>query len=217
MQPVPRDSCYIAWMRRIAWTALCLAAVLGGCAGRGGPELVTVPEGEYAAAFDAALEAVRDVGMPAELIDRRGGVVETEYRVAGTVLEPWRSDGSDFSTAIETTVNHERRKVRIEFTPVRFEEPAEGEALTGPDVFGERDEVVDLTTFTGRIEVRAWVQRERATAVGRRRGDWTRRSTTVAIDPDSGLGPTQFFWTPVERDLALEHKLLAAIERKVKR
>jgi hypothetical protein len=200
-------------MPRTVLPLLLLAAFAAGCAGSRGPDLVTISGSEYDLAFATAVDVVRGMGMPAELIDRRTGVLETEYRTAGTIVEPWRSDSSTLGGAIESTINHERRKARIEFTPVRFEERAAAEnQLTGPDLVGERVEVVDLTGYDGRIEVRAWVQIERSTAIGRRRGDWTRRSTTVAIDPNSGLGRAQTFWTPVTRDSALERRLLRQIE-----
>ena len=195
------------------WLVIVALASLAGCASPQGPEVVAISASDYDLAFDSALEALRGVGMHAELIDRRSGIVETEYRTAGTILEPWRTDSSTAAIAFESTVNHERRKARLEFTPVRFDEAPAAEApLTGPDLVGESIEVTDLTQYDGRIELRAWVHLERSTVVGRRRGDWTRRSSTMAIDPDSGLGPAQRFWTPVARDEELERRLLRDIQ-----
>jgi len=199
-----------------AFTLLIALMCAAGCASNRGPEVVTITASEYQLAFDSAMNAVREVGMPAELIDRRTGILETEYRNAGTMFEPWRSDSTTASSAFESTINHERRKVRIEFTPVQFtDQPGADELLTGPDFTGERIGVADLTTYDGRIEIRALVQLERSTVVGRRRGDWTRRSTTVTRDPDSGLDRSQTFWTPIARDEALERRLLREIEKAI--
>lgn len=197
---------------------LALVVVVTGCAGTRGPAVVAITGQEYDVAFDASIDVVRKVGMPAELIDRRTGILETEYRVAGTVLEPWRRDSTTLAGSIESTINHERRKARIEFVPVRFAgDPGANEPLAGPDLAGERFDVLDLTTYEGRIELRAWVQLERSTVVGRRRGEWSRRSVTMTIHPDAGLGPSQTFWTPVARDEALERALLREIERAIAR
>jgi len=199
--------------RLSACTLLAWIAMLSGCAGSRGPELLNIEADQYDLAFGCAIEAMRKAGLPVELQDRRNGLLESEFRTAGTILEPWRGDSSTVSGTIESTVNHERRKARIEFTPLRFDAEAErADVLTGPDLVAEQIELVDLTRYQGRIEVRAWVEVERSTVVGRRRGDWTRRSSTQAIHPDSGLGPTQTFWTPVNRDTALERRLLRAIE-----
>lgn len=202
--------------RLIALALVTTATLSAGCASTRGPEVVTIPATEYDVAFQSAIDAVRSVGMPADLLDRRNGIVETNYRTAGTTLEPWRPDSSTITGTIESSINHERRKARIEFTPVRFvDETNTADTLTGPDLVGEREDVVDLTRYDGRIEVRAWVQVERSTVVGKRVGTWSRRETSMTIDPDSGLGPAQTFWTPVTRDTALERRLLRAIEKAI--
>jgi hypothetical protein len=86
-------------------------------------------------------------------------------------------------------------------------------AQTGPDLLGIETRDLDLTAYDGDLELRVLVIVERAHAMGMRRSTWSRRSTTQAIidaPASSGDIPARF-WTPVSRDEAFEHRLLAAV------
>lgn len=194
-----------------------LAGILGGCAGSKGPELVTVPSSRYAEAFDAAVEAARKQGMPASLRDRRQGVIQTEPRFAGSLLEPWRTDNADLAQANENTLNFQRRRTRFEFVPLGYQAPlTDAEAgLIGPDVVAGNIPITDLTTFDGELELRAWVYVERAFEPGVRHDPWSRSLTTKYrnVDPEGTTEkPIGLIWTPVSRDRAYERRLLLAVE-----
>src|SRR5437667_5116632 len=75
--------------------------LISGCASPQGPDYLTIPASDYTAAFDAAMDAARIHGLPAVLRDRRAGVIETDPRIAGSVLEPWRTDNANFKQALE--------------------------------------------------------------------------------------------------------------------
>ncbi len=196
--------------------ALLICGVVSGCATSEGPAFLTIQAEAYADAFDAAVEAAAAAGLSPIVRDRRSGVIETEPRVAGSVLEPWRTDNASFAQAMENTIAFQRRRARFEFTPAGFRprEPAEA-SLTGPDLFAQHDAEVDLSRRAGPLELRVWVYVERAYSPGLRRSTWTRARTTrtriIPADDEQAL-PTRY-WTPVHRDEAYERRLLAAVER----
>ena len=88
---------------------LCLGGVLGGCQSTG-PKALEIPANRYDTAFDAAREAARQVGMPALLADRTGGIIESRPRLAGSVMEPWRVDNTG-SQWISSSLHKQRRRV----------------------------------------------------------------------------------------------------------
>ncbi len=196
--------------------ALLICAIVSGCATSQGPTFLTIQSEAYADAFDAAVEAAAVAGLSPTVRDRRSGVIETEPRIAGSVLEPWRNDNASFAHAMENTITFQRRRARFEFTPAGFRprEPAEA-PLTGPDLFAMDDAEVDLSRLAGPLELRVWVYVERAYSPGIRRSTWTRAKTTrtriVPAEDETAL-PTRF-WMPVRRDEAYERRLLAAVER----
>jgi hypothetical protein len=220
--------------------ALILAFALGlaGCAPASeGPELLVIPASLYARAFDAADAAVRDESMPPALRDRRSGVIETEPRVAGSVLEPWRTDNATSEQAWENTFSFQRRRVRVEFLPEGFD-PETSDELAGPDVVGLDSPLRDLTTHEGRIEVRVWAYLERSYTYGVRRSAWTSSGQRQARIFDAGVEvsttppPTDWerqhsiaeerrgairsaYWIPVSRDPAFERRVLAEIQRRM--
>ncbi|HAC10186.1 MAG TPA: hypothetical protein DCG14_11095 [Phycisphaerales bacterium] len=207
--------------RRLVVT-LFAAGLASGCT-TSGPDRLEFQSDRYDQAFDAAGEAVRKEGMPPVLTDRTGGVIEARPRLAGSVLEPWRIDNSDFEQWGANTLNKQRRRVRFEFLPVDFvpPEPQGGEALTGPPLPGSTEgelRLTDLETFDGRVELRVWVYVEREHRTGLRRGTWSRVGRTYAtnpmetISPDDGTTRSPGLWTPVGRDEAMERRLLAEVK-----
>lgn len=216
---------------RIARTGAALVAAVGAaagltaCAATEGPSVVTIPRDRYADAFQAALEVIRDEDMVTALRDRDGGVIETQPRRAAGVLEPWRTDNDSFAQAAENTLALRRRRVRIEFVSTDFAPPrVDPQApLEGPDLLGGASTPGELRApqgGTGPIEIRAWVTLDRADVPGLRRFTWTRRLTTVALDPRDPIDPREGVeassaWTPSERDEAMERRLLGAIEQRL--
>lgn len=181
-----------------------------------------ITSAQYDDAFAAAQEATRREGMPALLADRTGGVIESRPRLAGSVLEPWRVDHSSLDQFAASTLHKQRRRVRFEFLPVAFVPPeaSGGEELVGAPVPGSDEALVrttDLSSFDGPIEVRVWVWIEREQRSGLRRSTWTRAGKTYArnpletIAPDDGTTRSPGIWTPVERDVAMERRLLAEV------
>lgn len=206
-----------------------LASVIAtgcGTAPDGDPTALICPAGDYESCFDAVLAVSRDNGMPAVLRDRSGGVVETAPRISGSIFEPWRLDNASFDESIENTVSLQRRRARFEFVPADFVAPTLGDParLVGPPLPGSRrDDLMDMRTHEGPLEVRVWVYVERAFTPGVRSGSWTRSQTTYARDPlapgfDRQQGDVVIDfsrWTPVRRDPAYEQRLLQELTRRL--
>ena len=198
-----------------ALVVLLLCGLHGGCATSQGPDVLSIDSDSYSDAFDAAVEAVRVAGLPPTVRDRRSGLIETEPRFAGSVIEPWRNDNASFTQSIENTITFQRRRARFEFAPVLFQPDQPADApLTGPDLLGTQDAEVDLSRYIGALELRVWVYVERSYTPGLRRSTWTRAKTTrtrIVPAEDTEAPPAQF-WTPVHRDEAFERRLLAAVQ-----
>lgn len=190
------------------------AALLTGCAATGPDELIIEP-GEYETAFDAAVEATRRAGMPAVLRDRRGGVIETETRIAGSLAEPWRWDNASLGQSFENTANFQRRRAQFLFAPADAPPPPptiDPDAIMAePDYIGALTSPVDLTGYEGAIRLSCVVVVERNHRTGIRRSTWTRRqvSQTKLGGPDEDL-PTNN-WTASARDDNYARRLLARV------
>jgi hypothetical protein len=187
-------------------------------------DLFTIDRSEYVRAFDAAIAMTDDLGMPAEVEDRDGGILETRPRVSGSLIEPWNWANGSVGDATDATVAFLRRRVRIEFFPEGFRAslPGEGDALKGvrtpgsvpPDANG----AIDMRRYNGPIEVRVSVFIERAFTPGLQRSTWTLSQSSFYADALKArrIGPATAYdrsiWTPIERDREMERRLTAQLE-----
>lgn len=212
--------------RKSASLALLGLIIIGpGCghSQRSKPTSLALSPGEYEACFDEVILLARDSGMPAVLRDRAGGLVETAPRLCGSVFEPWRLDNASFGESIENTVSLQRRRARFEFVPADFSPspPSDPKILLGPPLPGsKRDDLQDIRTYEGPIEVRIWVYVERAFTPGVRSGTWSRSQTTFTRDPNApevrgGDVVDLSTWTPVRRDEPYEQRLLEALSARI--
>lgn len=199
------------------WLVAMLAVAAGGCA----PPVArsfAFERPDYDRVFDAALESVRQAGLQPVVADRELGVIETGPRTAGSILEPWRTDNDGLGDAMASTVNLQRRRARFEFVPEGFaapeprtDRPSPGPAIAGSDRAEDR---FDLVTFTGRIEVRAWVFVDRAFKPYQSFGRWTLGETRYATNPEDKRNPDDpataisTEWTPIGRDVPYEERLM---------
>lgn len=207
--------------RLVLGLAVALVGLTTGCAAPS-VDRIEIRGDQYDEAFAAAQEATRQEGMPPLLADRTGGVIESRPRLAGSVLEPWRVDHGSMEQFAASTLHKQRRRVRFEFLPVAFVPPAAsgGEPLVGAPVPGSEEDLTrttDLANFDGPIEVRIWVWIEREQRSGLRRSTWTRAGKAYTtnpletIEPGDGTTRSPGVWTPVERDVTMEQRLLAEV------
>ena len=205
---------------RAAMLPLIVSAIpfLSACAKPTGPTVLTIPSSGYDDAFDAAVEAARKQGLNAALRDRRAGIIETESRFAGSLLEPWRTDNSGWNQSVENTLNFQRRRARFEFVPagtqplVARSGPTD---LPGPNVITGDAERQDLTSFNGNLELRVWVYMERGYHRGVKRNTWSNSANTnykIIQPPDQPPVPSGTTWTPISRDEDYERRLLSMIQ-----
>lgn len=202
--------------------ALVACAALAACSSKG-PTVLTIDRASYPKAFEAAVSTVREAGMVTALRDREGGVIETQPRRAGTLIEPWRVDNSGVAQASENTVDLLRRRVRFEFVSTDFAPTVVDPAgpLHGPDLLGERGSIErGPLAGTAPIEVRALVFVEQGFTPGFRRMPWSRRMTTLSIDPEYPIDPAEgvlssSIWTPIGRDEPYERRLMAELQRRL--
>ena len=179
--------------------------------------------GSYPQAFDAAIAAARDHGFNAIVVDRTTGIIETDTRHAGTLLEPWRLDNDSIDQAAANTLVSTRRRVRVEFTPAGWSPPplaAEG-TLQGASLPGSRSDLerFDLQSWTGPIEARVWVYLEKSAAPGIELSSYSgtlssRYEETRGEAPSAPAdGSTRFrsVWNPSGRDEAYERTIGLAI------
>lgn len=200
----------------LALTALPLAA----CHTMEGEASMQLPAADYPRTFRACIEAGREQGMPPLLADRGNGIIETEPRDIGSLLEPWRTDHSGFEQVAQATLQFERRRVRFVFMPVGWEpEAIDGTSdFTGAAQPGSPQDTArfDLETWQGPVELRARVFVERNFTPGIRPSTWSGTLVTVTKEPPppaarDGTDRTPTLWTPIGRDEAAERTLLSRV------
>jgi hypothetical protein len=158
--------------------------------------------------------------------DRSLGVIETDARAAGSLLEPWRTDNASMQESVAHTVNFERRRARFEFVPEPFElpvpqpsAPSAGAALPGSERAEGR---VDLVAWKGPIQMRTWVMLDREFIPNQQIGRWTLGESRTSQDPTQARDPkdtstrTPGQWTPIGRDVQYERRLTEGVLRIVR-
>ena len=194
---------------------LTLFTFLAGCSVHQGPDVVFVTSDEYETAFNAAIDVASSSGLKPAFVDRRGGIIETNPAVAGSVVEPWKKGASSPRQTLENTLSLQRRTARFEFRPINMStEPNTKEGrLEGPDLLATTGQ--DLTHYNGQLELRVWVYVDRHFTQGVRRGTWSLNSETVSTvlpAKEPWEQSRSRFWAPVSRDVSAERTILSAIE-----
>ena len=205
----------------------CVAA-LAGCLATDGQRTLTVASSQYPAAFDAAIAAARDQGFKAVVVDRTTGIVETDARHAGTLLEPWRVDNDGLGQAAANTLVKTRRRVRIEFTPQGWTPPplAVDGTLKGPALPGSTSDLArfDLQAWSGEVDMQVWVFLEQSSEPGVNLSSYSARleSRKPEVRGDGqtptapgGAPPPAAVWNPVGRDEAYERAIGSAIAKAI--
>ncbi|MGA0172514.1 MAG: hypothetical protein ACO3NL_02575 [Phycisphaerales bacterium] len=202
--------------------AVCLAAFgvatgLVACQSPPTPhDHLVVPPDRYSEAFDAAVAAARDIGLPPAVRDRSAGLIETQAKVAGSLFEPWLFGEESLDQAAENTILFQRRRARIEFTIPSKPLPGirdASEPLPGATLPGRASlDPLDVTAADEPLEVRVKVFVERAFVPGLKPSSYSRTLNTKYTDP---LRPERETWTPVGRDAAWEARILADLGKRM--
>jgi hypothetical protein len=199
-------------------TTLLSGVLLCGCASVPQDVSTSIPASNYASTFEAAKATLRDYRFVIERVDARAGVITTRSKPTAGLITPWDKEQSTTRQELEELINQEVRTVRVEFVPVAAQA---GEPATSPRkaTLTPADEAVgdliDLRDGSQDLQCRVVVAVERLHRPGRLLSTKTIRGTRNYEDPElnrRGLAPLSA--EPLGRDVALEQRLIEAIQKR---
>ena len=150
---------------------------------------IFVPSGNFETVWEQTVDVVHDYRFPIRRENKLDGIIETDYKVGASLLEPWHRDSVGFDSRLEGTLQSIRRRMFISITPVD-----EG-FLVSVEAFQEIEDVVSLPTNTAgsaTFQDNSPLQRDLTRVVGQAR--------------PSG-------WVPQGRDIRLEQAMLLRLKR----
>lgn len=159
------------------------------------------PKGQYASAFDAAVETLRDLRFPIDRVDAAAGVITTSSKQSSGLASPWDLEQSTPTQEVEDLLALHTRHVRITFESAAPLSGANANEFNAGPVRGRVEAVVD------RRYVRGW----RLSSAAVLQSDFT--TDTVA----ASRGQPQQFDAPLSRDERLEARLASRIRQRLGR
>ena len=187
-----------------------LAAGLGGCAAREEPATFGVAQGDYDRAFVATREVLRDVNFEIERVDATRGVITTKARPDAGFFTPWTGYQLDAASAVEGSLNQQRRRVRVTFIPVADEAAYVGGGGDQDRIGSQLDEVASRGPWTAYVDVGV----TRMQTSGLRPPPRAVLMSSVTIDPiEQSQGVATIYEVPVSQDAAMA----AAITRRIRK
>lgn len=190
-----------------------------GCAGSGRPEF-RVAADDYTLTFDAARDVLADYRFMLSRVDARAGVITTTPKTTGGLFTPWDTEQSKLSQEWEDTLNKQRRRVEITFTPAAAA-PADPAADAGVIADARRTEIAisgarplatDLIETPQETVARVVVVVERIHTYGVRPNTRSVYLTTGTTDPT--LPFPSSFEEAISDDPPLAERLARQIERR---
>lgn len=166
---------------------LLLLALLSGCATPQSAFVsnpMFVPANSQHAAWERTVDVLHEFHFPIARENRLDGVIETDYRVGSSLLEPWHRDSVGFTNRLESTLQSIRRRVKIDLTPV------DGGYLVGVEAIKEKEDLVGVAENT-------------AGAATFRKNTPLERNLSVVVGQSSPSG-----WINLGRDTDLEQAIL---------
>jgi len=183
------------WKRFIAMVVLGMASGLVGC-----QKQITqidsplpVASQDYQIAFDATVEALRELNFIVDRQDRRFGVITTRPRIAGSIFEPWQADNNSLEQVGENTMNHRRRIVRVEMAQVE----TTGDYTLDVEVLVEQQQRSSQQLHTAATRQISFRGRSGGTRLGELSRD------------------VEVFWRQVGRDELMENRILGLIQSRL--
>jgi hypothetical protein len=192
------------WHRTLAAIAPLLAMV--GCTPANVAPTFEVGAGEFALAFDASVETLREFRFPIDRVDASAGVITTSTKASSGLATPWDREQSTATQELEDLLAYNSRQVRITFEPAS----SSGQVTAPPTGPGELE--------TGRV-----VGRVEAVIVRRYTRGW-RVSPAAILQSDftfdtqaSARGQPQEFDAPLTRDERLAARIAERIRERLVR
>lgn len=187
--------------------AVMAAVVLTGCAGSAvtAPNPIEIDRVEYTRMYNAAVEVLREHGFWLDRRSHRFGTITTRDLDSPTLLEPWKAINTTDQQALESTLNHVRRRAVVTIEPALT--PAHPSEPPQPDT--------EPSTYRMRVEVFA----ERSQHPNRRLTGSTTGHNIYGVLNNTPAeyrrrGITANYWQPLGRDTYLEQRILAQIVRR---
>jgi hypothetical protein len=195
------------------------------------PNPSPIDGGAYDRAFRAAAESLRDMGYQLDRQDYRFGIVSTQPRTAPTLFEPWHGDNTTTAQTAESSINHQRRIIKVTLTPdpasSRQEQRVELEsiafagveaAVRDIDASLDGDEPITVVAYDRYLlEVEVRVERQQRPTrrlTGSTAGRNIYGSLRAVPEEWQARGITAHYWLPRGRDLDLEQRVLHDILRR---
>lgn len=173
---------------------LLILAGASGCATLGSRERASAPNPVFVTAathemaWERTVDAIHDFRFPIIRESKLDGVIETDYVVGSSLLEPWNHDSIGLANRLEDTLQSTRRRLRVRLTP------SQGGYLVSVEVFKEREDTrgpVENSTGGATFQTNQSLQRD--------------LNVVDEISAPSG-------WIPIGRDPALEQAVLERIQ-----
>jgi hypothetical protein len=179
------------------------------------PNPTTISADEYDRVFDAAVEVLRGRHFVVDRKDRRFGVVTTRPLAASTFFEPWSDDNLTARQTLESTLNFERRTVRIEITPAADPAAPASAPATPPAKDTAPAPTADAPATQFNVHVIVDMDRRyhppRRDIVARVRPfDW-KHSTSRYDHLTTEEGDIESYWLPIGDDEPLARRLVTEI------
>lgn len=189
-------------------TALLWVAGLSGGCGRSvavTEDSPVIEHGGYDRAFDATVEVLRDMRFVVDRRDRRFGVITTRPLIASSIFEPWYDDNTTLRQTVRSTLNLERRSVRVEL------EPREARPDGLDDSEGSAEDVDAPPAETHDLRVTVSVDRRHHPPLELTSAAFGAVQSSP-LRTEAGLLESR--WQPIGRDEPLEQRLARAILRR---
>ena len=97
---------------------------------------VLVPANHPELAWERTVDALHDFKFPILRENKLDGVIETDYVVGSSLLEPWNRDSVGFGNRLESTFQSIRRKALIRLSPA-----PQGGYLVAVEAYKEQEDV----------------------------------------------------------------------------
>lgn len=181
--------------RTIPLLGLCLALAAAGCAHHGHSaewaevacaSPVFVPGANREMVWERTIDVIHTY-FPIARENKLDGVIETQYKVGSSLLEPWHHETVGWENRLESSLQSIRRRAVVTITPV------EGGFLIGVEVYKELEDLVGVAALT---------------AGGATFHDFNplRRDLDLVVGQSTPSG-----WIPQGRDPVLEQAMLDSI------
>ncbi len=150
---------------------------------------IFVPANNFEAVWERTVDVIHDYRFPIKRENKLDGVIETEYKVGASLLEPWHRDSVGFESRLESSLQSIRRRAFVSITP------AEEGYLVSVEVFQELEDVVGIATNS-------------AGAATFQENSLLERDLNLVVGQSRPSG-----WIPQGRDIRIEQAMLARLQK----